>query len=166
MHYHFVALKMRICPKIIHAQNSAFAGRIKLSVSQAEDPIQPVENLIVMRYDDNCRLLLDRDLPQKIHDDPCTLGIQSGGGLIGKHQLGVVGKSPGDGNALRLPSREPCRIGVLSVSYLKVVEKLDRSRPCRRIRLTGELENEGHIFQGGEKGYEVVKTEAFPAPPG
>jgi len=48
------------------------------AVTQLEDVVEAVEDLLVVRYGDDGRVLLNGDLPQKIHDDAGPLGIERG----------------------------------------------------------------------------------------
>src|SRR5690606_5650320 len=97
---------------------------IESTVSQMEDTVEAVEDLVVVRYDDNGRILLDGNLAQEVHDDAGALGIKCRRRFVGEDDAGAVGERTGDGDTLRFASRKICRHRRHAMTDLEIVEQL------------------------------------------
>ena len=103
-----------------------------------KQPVETVVDLFVMRDCDDTSILFGRQLAQQIHDDPCTFAVECSRRLICQNDAGIVGKRPGNSNALRLASGQECGHGCRTVPDLKVIEQFS----CTGLRIGTRLARE------------------------
>ena len=94
------------------------------AIAQAENPVKPVEYLLVVSHRNDGGILLDGEFAKQVHDNARALGVQCRGRFIGQDDARTVRKCARDGNALCLTAGQLGWHGVLSMSHLKVVEQI------------------------------------------
>lgn len=129
------------------------------AIAQPEDPIQTADDLFIVGDGDDRRLLLDRELAKKIHDDARPLGIERGGRLVGEDDPRPIGQHPGDRDALRLAARELGWHGVLAMADLEVLKEVDRA-PRRVVLGTArQVKHQRDIVGTVEERQQVVELK-------
>jgi hypothetical protein len=124
-----------------------------------EDVVEAVEYLLIMGNGEDRGLLFGSHLAQEIHDNTGPLRVERRGRLVGKDDARAVGKRAGDRDSLGLAPGQVGRHGVLAVSDLQVVQKLNRALLGIRLVATRQVEHDGHIVCAVEEWEKVVELE-------
>src|SRR5690349_8381022 len=109
---------------------------------------------VVGDHDDGAALLVK--FAQQAQDDLFVLGVEVSGGLVGKHDAGIVDKSAGDADALLLAS------GKLRGQVMGALAKADALEGVEGLLLVGhavEVLRQHDVFKCGEKRDEMELLE-------
>ena len=89
--------------------------------------------------------------PQDLHNLSPPARIQVGGGLVGQHQVRIVGQRPSDGHPLLLPAAQGLWHVMLTPFDPERGEQLVGPRPSDFPGDATRRHHELHVLQGGER---------------
>ena len=124
-----------------------------------EEPVETVEDLLVMGHGDDAGVLLGGELAQQVHDDARALAVQRGGRFVGEDDARAVGQRPGDGHALRLAARQQRRHGAGAVADLQIVQQFLRAGLRLCPALARQMQHQRDVVGGIEERQQVVGLE-------
>ena len=149
---------LKICTKC-KSEPELDAGSQQSAVPELEDPVEPVEDLIVMGYCEDRSVLVNGDFAEQVHYDSAALRVERRGRLIGKDDTGSVGQSTRNCHTLRFAAREFGRHCLFAVADLQILEEFDGAiANCRSIE-AGQIENDGDVVSTVQKRQEVMELE-------
>ena len=121
--------------------------------------VEPVENHLVMRDDDDRSTLLDRDPAQQVHHNAGARRIERRGRLVGEDDARLIGESARDRHALRFAAGKLLRQGCTGsdCKYAPNIDSISSSaRPVDIVRIFRMAEEPAPAFVATP--HEVQKT--------
>ena len=132
------------------------------TVPELEDSVEPIKDFIVVRYRDNCGLLINGNLAEQIHDQSGAVRVEGRRRFIGKDDARPVSERAGNRHTLSFAARELCGHGMLAVTNLQIIKKLDGPCPGRGGIEPGKLKHDGNIVGAIEKREQIIGLKYEP----
>jgi hypothetical protein len=121
------------------------ARGFEATVSQLENAIEAIEDLVIVSYCDDRGILIDGNLAEQVHDDPGSMRVERRGRLVGKDDARPVGQCSRNRHALGFAAGKFRWHRFLAMSDLEIVEKLDGTGACCCRGKSGQIEYDGNV---------------------
>ena len=129
-----------------HLADGAFLGDVA-PVNDRDPVADGVDDLHLVRDDDDRHAKLPVDLCQQLEDLAGRRGVERGGRLVAQQIARAGGQRSGDGDALLLAARELRGIRAGALGKSDELQKLQRTLFCLRAGRSGQLQREQHVPQ-------------------
>lgn len=135
--------------------NTADLSHKDSTVLHFQNAVKDVERAVIVCHDEDAGIPLVGDFGEKLHDLTPSMAVESGGGLVGEDEAGIVREGSGDGDPLLLSAGKSDRKIVRAFADPEVIQQFSGPFAGRPGSGVIDLQRNLHVLERRQERNEI-----------